>query len=184
MDVFGNGARVQVASTSGDLKRFGANSTEDALFDASQYAFFGKDVMEEVELGGLEDEEDDTLAAGIEEKEEEFLFDKEWFLLYCALEGSKFPSSDRFDNVSLAEVFNNFWINVLRNVSRTRSRCCNPLSERRLRSLINLLVEMAFVPPWFGILCMWLAPAECVSDLCWREEVEMVLGCGLDSCLG
>ncbi|XP_022936577.1 protein PAT1 homolog 1-like [Cucurbita moschata] len=76
MDVFGNGARVQVASTSGDLKRFGANSTEDALFDASQYAFFGKDVMEEVELGGLEDEEDDTLAAGIEE-EEEFLFDKE-----------------------------------------------------------------------------------------------------------
>jgi len=32
--------------------------------------------MEEVELGGLEDEEDDTLAAGIEE-EEEFLFDKE-----------------------------------------------------------------------------------------------------------
>lgn len=31
--------------------------------------------MEEVELGGLEDEEDDTLAAGIEE--EEFLFDKE-----------------------------------------------------------------------------------------------------------
>ena len=33
--------------------------------------------MEEVELGGLEDEEDDTLAAGIEEEEEEFLFDKE-----------------------------------------------------------------------------------------------------------
>ncbi|TYK01889.1 protein PAT1-like protein 1 [Cucumis melo var. makuwa] len=75
MDGFGNGARVQVASTSEDLNRFGANSTEDALFDASQYAFFGKDVMEEVELGGLEDEEDDTLAAGIEE--EEFLFDKE-----------------------------------------------------------------------------------------------------------
>ncbi|XP_023523774.1 uncharacterized protein LOC111787912 isoform X1 [Cucurbita pepo subsp. pepo] len=74
MDGFGNGARVQVASTSKDLTRFGANSTEDALFDASQYAFFGKD-MEEVELGGLEDEEDDTLAAGIDE--EEFLFDKE-----------------------------------------------------------------------------------------------------------
>lgn len=75
MDGFGNGARVQVASTSEDLKRFGANSTDDALFDASQYAFFGKDVMEEVELGGLEDEEDDTLPAGIDE--EEFLFDKE-----------------------------------------------------------------------------------------------------------
>lgn len=29
-------------------------------FDASQYAFFGNDVVEEVELGGLEDEEDDS----------------------------------------------------------------------------------------------------------------------------
>uniref|UniRef100_A0A803M2D9 Uncharacterized protein n=1 Tax=Chenopodium quinoa TaxID=63459 RepID=A0A803M2D9_CHEQI len=28
------------------------------LFDASQYAFFGNDIVEEVELGGLEDEED------------------------------------------------------------------------------------------------------------------------------
>lgn len=41
--------------------------------------------MEEVELGGLEDEEDDTLPAGIDE--EEFLFDKEVsvisFVLYC-----------------------------------------------------------------------------------------------------
>lgn len=30
--------------------------TEGAVFDASQYAFFGKDVTEEVELGGLDDE--------------------------------------------------------------------------------------------------------------------------------
>ena len=62
------------------------NVAEDALFDASQYAFFGKD-MEEVELGGLEDEEDDTLAAGIDE--EEFLFDKEVpvisFVLYTSV---------------------------------------------------------------------------------------------------
>lgn len=29
-----------------------------AVFDASQYAFFGNEVLEEVELGGLEDEED------------------------------------------------------------------------------------------------------------------------------
>ena len=45
------------------------------LFDASQYAFFGKDVLEEVELGGLEDEEDVLPAVGIEE--EEFLYDRE-----------------------------------------------------------------------------------------------------------
>lgn len=32
---------------------------ENAVFDASQYDFFGKDVMEEVELGGLEEDADD-----------------------------------------------------------------------------------------------------------------------------
>ncbi|CBI21787.3 unnamed protein product, partial [Vitis vinifera] len=44
-----------------------------AVFDASQYAFFGKDVVEEVELGGLEDE--DLPVAGFDE--EEFLLDRE-----------------------------------------------------------------------------------------------------------
>lgn len=39
-----------------------------AVFDASQYAFFGNDVVEEVELGGLEDEEDDVAPAGFEEE--------------------------------------------------------------------------------------------------------------------
>lgn len=29
-----------------------------ARFDASQYAFFGKEVTQEVELGGLEEEDD------------------------------------------------------------------------------------------------------------------------------
>lgn len=47
----------------------------DTVFDASQYAFFGKDVVEEVELGGLEDEEDNLSAPTFDE--EEFLFDKE-----------------------------------------------------------------------------------------------------------
>ncbi|GER48094.1 hypothetical protein STAS_25250 [Striga asiatica] len=53
----------------------GANPTGDALFDASQYEFFGGNVLEEVELGGLEDGEDDLAPAGFEE--EEFQFDKE-----------------------------------------------------------------------------------------------------------
>ncbi|CAA6668550.1 unnamed protein product [Spirodela intermedia] len=33
----------------------------DTRFDASQYAFFGKDAVEEVELGGLEDDEDEDV---------------------------------------------------------------------------------------------------------------------------
>ncbi|XP_063935670.1 protein PAT1 homolog [Daucus carota subsp. sativus] len=33
----------------------------NSLFDASQYAFFGNDAVEEVELGGLEDEEEDEI---------------------------------------------------------------------------------------------------------------------------
>jgi len=47
---------------------------EGAVFDASQYAFFGKDHVEEVELGGLEDGEE-LPAADFEE--EEFLFDRQ-----------------------------------------------------------------------------------------------------------
>ncbi|GAA0139925.1 hypothetical protein LIER_44047 [Lithospermum erythrorhizon] len=38
--------------------QFGANSSGDAKFDASQYAFFSNDAVEEVVLGGLDDEED------------------------------------------------------------------------------------------------------------------------------
>ncbi|KAL2897245.1 Protein PAT1-like protein [Bienertia sinuspersici] len=41
-----------------DARRLNENSTDAELFDASQYAFFGNDTVEEVELGGLEDEED------------------------------------------------------------------------------------------------------------------------------
>lgn len=49
-------------------------SQTGTVFDASQYAFFGQDVVEEVELGGLEDEEDSAVPSF---DEEEFLFDKE-----------------------------------------------------------------------------------------------------------
>ena len=56
------------------------------VFDASQYAFFGNDVLEEVELGGLDDEEVELPAAGFEE--EEFLYGEEEVIilgifLYC-----------------------------------------------------------------------------------------------------
>ncbi|PHT30649.1 hypothetical protein CQW23_29759 [Capsicum baccatum] len=43
-------------------------STEEK-FDASQYAFFGNDVVEEVELGGLEDEEDGLPPAAFDDEE-------------------------------------------------------------------------------------------------------------------
>lgn len=43
-----------------------------AVFDASQYAFFGKNAADEVELGGLEDEGNGLL--GVDFNEEEFFF--------------------------------------------------------------------------------------------------------------
>lgn len=60
------------------------------MFDASQYAFFGNEVVEEVELGGLEDDdvENECLPA-LEFDNEANQLDKEevWFikcvLLYC-----------------------------------------------------------------------------------------------------
>ncbi|KAL1810884.1 hypothetical protein DCAR_0622986 [Daucus carota subsp. sativus] len=59
------------------LDQFSASSTSDAaLFDASQYAFFGQDGAEDVELGGLEDEVNDVPALGFGD-DEYHLFDKE-----------------------------------------------------------------------------------------------------------
>ncbi|CAN4096662.1 unnamed protein product [Withania somnifera] len=55
-------------SNSRDFKVLTSSSSsisDGALFDASQYAFFGRDITEEVELGGLEDEQDSSdLAVG------------------------------------------------------------------------------------------------------------------------
>ncbi|KAG9154547.1 hypothetical protein Leryth_014985 [Lithospermum erythrorhizon] len=42
-----------------DVMQFGASLSESGKFDASQYAFFSNDVVEEVELGGLDEEEED-----------------------------------------------------------------------------------------------------------------------------
>ncbi|XP_017619444.1 protein PAT1 homolog [Gossypium arboreum] len=58
-----------------DLKQFSDTDRGGAVFDASQYAFFGNDVLEEVELGGLDGDDEDLPAAGLDE--EEFLFDQE-----------------------------------------------------------------------------------------------------------
>lgn len=60
-----------------------------ALFDASQYAFFGQDLVEEMELGGLEDGEEDFPVFGPAD-DEYHLFDREevceqLFHLLCSL---------------------------------------------------------------------------------------------------
>lgn len=53
---------------------------ESAVFDATQYAFFGQDAcVEEVELGGLDD--DDGLP---ESNEEEFLLNREEVNFHCS----------------------------------------------------------------------------------------------------
>ncbi|KAI9116576.1 hypothetical protein K1719_012743 [Acacia pycnantha] len=72
MDGFGAGADIQDAPNPQNLKQLGDTTTGDAVFDASQYAFFGKDVLEEVELGGLEDEEFDLPPVEFDEEEEIF----------------------------------------------------------------------------------------------------------------
>ena len=57
------------------------------MFDASQYAFFGNDVVEEVELGGLEDEEEDEIeyvpAGGVVDDVEQLDRDEVSFLILC-----------------------------------------------------------------------------------------------------
>ncbi|KAM5586644.1 protein PAT1 [Rosa sericea] len=74
MERFESGSSIQEApcSVPQDLNQFGVNSSGE-VFDASQYAFFGQDSVEEVELGGLEDEEETAVAL----EEEEFLYNKE-----------------------------------------------------------------------------------------------------------
>eukprot|EP00250_Pteridium_aquilinum_P004774 c14980_g1_i1 orf=155-2395(+) len=48
--------------------------TDDQRFDASQYAFFGGDISQEVELGGLDEEDEVALSSGtFEEDERNFL---------------------------------------------------------------------------------------------------------------
>ncbi|CAN1157974.1 Protein PAT1 homolog [Linum perenne] len=75
MDSFVNGGGIPQAPKMEDPKQFGVSTSGDALFDASQYAFFGKDLVEEVELGGLDEEGGDS--APVEFEEEEFLFDRQ-----------------------------------------------------------------------------------------------------------
>ncbi|XP_021676561.2 protein PAT1 homolog isoform X2 [Hevea brasiliensis] len=74
MEGIESGGVAQEAPKAGDPNLFGDNST-DAVFDASQYAFFGKDLVEGIELGGLEDEQEDLPL--VEFDEEEFLFGRQ-----------------------------------------------------------------------------------------------------------
>ncbi|XP_010243929.1 PREDICTED: protein PAT1 homolog 1-like [Nelumbo nucifera] len=66
MDGFDDEGGIQKIPNQKDFKGLAESSSEDARFDASQYAFFGKDVMEEVELGGLEDEDDGVPLIGFD----------------------------------------------------------------------------------------------------------------------
>ncbi|ONK74435.1 uncharacterized protein A4U43_C03F6180 [Asparagus officinalis] len=62
--VEGDGVELGNPNLGVDFKELDSSSTDNARFDASQYAFFGgKNVVKEVELGGLED--DDGNGAGL-----------------------------------------------------------------------------------------------------------------------
>lgn len=65
-----------------DLTAYLGFDADGALFDASQYAFFGRDIAEEVELGGLEDGQDNSdlgVGGGLgdDEIQEYHLFEKD-----------------------------------------------------------------------------------------------------------
>ncbi|XP_047149716.1 protein PAT1 homolog 1-like isoform X1 [Vigna umbellata] len=70
MDGFGAGGGLDGAPNTENLRESGNVTSEGAVFDASQYAFFGK----EVELGGLED---DGRLPTLDSNEEEFFFNRE-----------------------------------------------------------------------------------------------------------
>ncbi|XP_020673133.1 protein PAT1 homolog 2 [Dendrobium catenatum] len=58
-------------------KEFGDPVADSSCFDSSQYAFFGKDTVEEVELGGLEDDDDAVALVrdlGIDDEEFNYSF--------------------------------------------------------------------------------------------------------------
>ncbi|XP_057487650.1 protein PAT1 homolog isoform X2 [Actinidia eriantha] len=89
MNGFEGGGNIQETPNHQGFKQFGSSST-DAVFDASQYAFFGNQVSEEIELGGLEEEEEDFLP--VEYNEEEFLLVRE--------EGEVLGSSSEIDDLA------------------------------------------------------------------------------------
>ncbi|XP_028760901.1 protein PAT1 homolog [Neltuma alba] len=68
MDGLGAGGDIQDAPNPEGLKQLGDVPTGGAVFDASQYAFFGKNVVDEVELGGLEDEDNGLPCADLNEE--------------------------------------------------------------------------------------------------------------------
>ncbi|XP_073123824.1 protein PAT1 homolog isoform X2 [Henckelia pumila] len=91
MDEYGDGGSIQQSSNLQDLQPFAANPTGHAVFDASQYAFFGNNTVEEVELGGLEEDEDDLGAVGF--NEEGLQLERE--------EGDTFESLSGIDDLSI-----------------------------------------------------------------------------------
>ncbi|XP_010907163.2 protein PAT1 homolog 1 isoform X1 [Elaeis guineensis] len=70
----GEGGVSENPNPNDDLTELGAGAADNARFDASQYAFFGKEAMEEVELGGLEDDDGGDDAGLIRLDDEEYRF--------------------------------------------------------------------------------------------------------------
>ncbi|XP_051135546.1 protein PAT1 homolog 2-like [Andrographis paniculata] len=71
----------------------GSSSSGSAMFDASRYAFFAKDIMDEVEIGGLEYEEQGVPGSGVDEELNEYhLFKKD--------EGSALGSLSDIDDLA------------------------------------------------------------------------------------
>ncbi|CAL9191996.1 protein PAT1 homolog 2-like isoform X1 [Musa acuminata AAA Group] len=72
----GEGGGSEDAGAGDGIGGHGGGVSDIAQFDASQYAFFGNSVMEEVELGGLEDDDvgDDSGFLGIDDEDYQFSY--------------------------------------------------------------------------------------------------------------
>ncbi|KAL4554608.1 hypothetical protein LXL04_037205 [Taraxacum kok-saghyz] len=64
----GVGDTQQLVDSRDPNQQLGSNSAGGVVFDASQYSFFGNEVLEEIELGGLEEEDEDIPAAKFEDE--------------------------------------------------------------------------------------------------------------------
>ncbi|CAL5341498.1 unnamed protein product [Camellia sinensis] len=133
MDGFGDGGSIQQIPNPHDPHQFGVNSTGDTVFDASQYAFFGNDSVQEVELGGLEDEEDDFQPVGLDE--EDYQLDRD--------EGEDLGSLSEIDD--LASTFSK-----LNNVV-SEPRSAGVIGDRGSRESSSAAewVQDADFPNWF-----------------------------------
>lgn len=94
---------------------------EGEVFDASQYVFFGKNAAEEVELGGLEDEDEYKAMLAVEFSEDDLFINKEevLFSLIMFLFNLKFVATMFTKLTYLREAYTSVKTNITLRLAKT-----------------------------------------------------------------